>query len=222
MLFGSGGTLCELKGYLQASESHEDDFASMKELRHLGSGEWLTKSTSLTTWLEQKPSESQIFWLSGEPSTGKSVLAGLVAETASANGFASSYFFRSGRTENTTLSPCLLSLAYQMALLDDSVLEKILSMSRDGVKWDEDEKSIWRKLFVSGIFKVGPLSHHRWIIDGLDECARFTNLFHFLQKFPTGLRIFVTSRNIEEISRGMASLRSKVLSMNLTSSDACA
>jgi WD40 repeat protein len=77
-----------------------------------------------------------------------------------------------------------------------------------------DYRTIWRKLFLEGIFKLGfALSKPQyWIIDALDECKTDSELLPLLLKAAETktIRIFLTSRNIFE-SYGQATPRSLMI-----------
>ncbi|KAJ2902781.1 NACHT and WD domain-containing protein [Zalerion maritima] len=211
----------QLADYLSTAEVHENDLSAMQDLRCPGSCQWFTESNIFTAWRVNRSKTPPILWLTGRPSTGKSVLASFVVETLVQSGsLCSYYFFKGSEAERTSLSDCLRNLAYQMALQDELVLEKILKLQKQGIDCDGmDEKAIWRKLFVTGIFETMSSSKHVWVLDGLDECSKFTRIFRLLQQIPTGLRIFTTSRSLEEINRGLISLTSKVHTTSISSSD---
>lgn len=114
----------------------------------------------------------------------------------------SSYFFREGDKTLSALSSCLLSLAYQMACSDVLIREKFLDMLEDDVQIDRDNyQSIWRKLFLGGIFQTMSSTPHYWVVDALDECKTPASFFQLILKndhhFP--LRIFVSSRPSNEL-----------------------
>lgn len=82
-------------------------------------------------------------------------------------------------------------------------------MQRDNIKFDRDnERTIWRKLFLSGIFKT-TFTKHYWIIDALDECAHPLALFDLvLDNFgsPVPLRVLITSRITGDLEENFKSL----------------
>ncbi|KKP01908.1 hypothetical protein THAR02_05984 [Trichoderma harzianum] len=116
------------------------------------------------------------------------------------------------------------SLAFQMATQDNLVREKLIQLEHEGVAWDKtDDATIWTKLFVDRIFKLPFEKQHFWVIDGLDECGNFSSLFtkKLLAKLPRKreLRVFVTSRNLDTVERGLASLGPQVTTYALSDSD---
>ncbi|KAK7942761.1 uncharacterized protein PG986_011874 [Apiospora aurea] len=100
------------------------------------------------------------------------------------------------------------------------IARQIEQLDRDGESWDQnDEKSMWRKLFANGIFKTGNIHNHIWVIDGLDECSKSSSWFRLVPQLPSGLRVFMTSRSNDEIERGLTSLGSRVQIQPLVTAD---
>ncbi|KAL1841776.1 hypothetical protein VTJ49DRAFT_6614 [Mycothermus thermophilus] len=127
------------------------------------------------------------------------------------NKLCSYFFFRSGN-KSSELSVCLRSLAYQMALLDPEVRSTLLSMSRQNVWFDKDDiRSVWRRLFDSGIVCGGSSSRrHYWVIDGIDECASDGFALSFLLdklQGSAGLRVLITGRESPQLEKHIQALR---------------
>lgn len=124
-----------------------------------------------------------------------------------------SYFiFKHSRGCDANLSECFRTLAFQMAAQDHKIMEPLLQLAQDhSIVWDNlAEADVWRQLFGNRIFKLAPavLERHVWVLDGVDECARFRSLFdkRLLTTLPRPLRLFATSRPLDEIERGIATL----------------
>lgn len=201
-----------LLSFLNITDQPEDDLTVLQLLKEPGSCEWFAQKPCFTEW-EQK-SGPQVLWLTGRPAAGKSVLAGHVVDRlASSPVHCSSFFFKHEKSGKTTLSDCFLSLAYQMARKDEAVRESILNLIDEQSTWDKtDGAGIWRKLFVGTIFKCPTIGQHVWVIDGIDECSHFNTLFtkKLLVGIPDQLRLFATSRDLEEVGRGLTSMGSRV------------
>ena len=126
------------------------------------------------------------------------VLAGrVINHLENANKDCSYYFFSHSRKSTSDLGRCLRSIAYQMALLNPRVRDRLVKMQQDGVQFDKDSyQFLWKRVFVGAIFSVELHQPHYWVIDALDECLHGTEFFSMLAKieeaFP--LRIFITSR----------------------------
>src|ERR1700733_6094212 len=96
----------------------------------------------------------RFFWLTGQPATGKSVITAHVIKCLDEN-YSSYYFFGHQDHNRASLSGLLLSIAYQMAQKNRVIREKLLELSQDDSLLDKDDyRGIWRRLFISGIFRT--------------------------------------------------------------------
>ncbi|KAI4162434.1 MAG: hypothetical protein LQ342_004000 [Letrouitia transgressa] len=194
--------------YLGLSHAPENDLANILEGRLEGSCQWLTECSSFIDWRSGLESHPKFFWLTGDPATGKSTLAGHVAKhLEQMNGDCASFFFKHHNTGRSTISDLLCSLAWQMASLNTGIRHSLLAMMNEDVALDRtDERSIWRAVFASRIFRVYLRRPLFWIIDGLDESNRSSSFFPLLARidaqFP--LLVFVTSRPLLAIERALA------------------
>ncbi|KAI1660618.1 hypothetical protein F4813DRAFT_299353 [Daldinia decipiens] len=210
-----------LMTFLDVVDTLEDELQILQLLQEPGSCRWFSEAKRFISWkVDGSPG---ILWLAGRPASGKSVLSSYVVEQVKSLGASCSYFFfKEKEASKSTLSDCLRSLVFQMAMQDSQVTEMLLQLEGEGVNWDiTDELSVWRRLFISGVFKLPSISRHFWIIDGVDECTNFNSLFtkRILGTLPKSLRLFATSRNLEEIERGLASLGSRVSLQSLSETD---
>lgn len=187
-----------LSEYLRIGERPETDLADVSDKRADGSCLWLTDNDSFQAWQEGLADAPKVFWLTGEPGTGKSVLAGHVVNyLADCGGDCSYFFFKYGDATRSTVSGLLRSLAWQMAFTNTTIRNHVLEMQRSGETIDHsDERGLWRTLFVSKIFQLQIRQPCYWIIDALDECSNIASLLPLISRadknFP--LHIFVTSR----------------------------
>ncbi|KAK5631744.1 hypothetical protein RRF57_007458 [Xylaria bambusicola] len=215
-------TILQLERILgMAEQSYEDDLAALQDLRHPGSCFWFTEQAELRHWKLGNPKSPPIFWLTGRPATGKSVLCSHVIDQLNTQNLKCSYFFfKHGKAGRSSLADCLRGLAYQMSLNDSTVAQCVLQFDQDRESWDQhDDRVIWRKLFVSAIFKLSTISSHIWVVDALDECVKPSGWLKLLPQIPSGLRLFITSRSTDEIERGITSLGPRVVTRSLTNHD---
>ncbi|KAI9784880.1 MAG: hypothetical protein M1816_000575 [Peltula sp. TS41687] len=203
------------------SEIPEDDLNVLEDSRLTGSCEWLTSKTEFEEWRTPWSGTAQIFWLNGNPAAGKSVLSGhVINHLGEYNLNCSYFFFKHGTTSKSSISDCLRSLAYQMAVGSTEVRGKLLELEADGVVIENnDERTIWRKLFSGAIFQTRSSQPYYWVIDALDECTKFHSFFSLISKIPWSLRIFVTSRKVQEIEQGFIELGGLVTSQQISVSD---
>ncbi|KLJ12361.1 hypothetical protein EMPG_09526 [Blastomyces silverae] len=199
-----------LREYLGVSSAPKEDLASVQDARLPGTCEWLSTTASYLRWRNNSTKGPSIYWLSGNPGVGKSVLAGYVIEMLEEMGSDVSYFFfKFGDGLRSRLNTCLRSIAFQMARRNERVKDMLLGMHSDGVEFDKgDERTIWKKVFVSGVFQTA-ISPQYWIIDALDECADFASFFGpMLAKLDDSLplRILITSRTTPCLQKQFSSL----------------
>lgn len=208
--------IAHLKALLVAKGAPESDLEMLHDLKQPGSCEWFTEQTTFLSW--RAGDGPSVFWLAGRPAAGKSVLASHVIDVLKRQAqwqYCSYIICKHSETDEFTLSDCLRSLAFQMANQDARVREALMELvHNDGLFWDKtDDSSVWRRLFLGCIFKLEPsaLRQHAWVVDGIDECAHFNGLFakRFLATLPSELRLFATSRQLDEIERGISALGPK-------------
>ncbi|PCD29344.1 hypothetical protein AU210_011882 [Fusarium oxysporum f. sp. radicis-cucumerinum] len=203
-------TIKSLKNYLQVSDMLDDDLENVCESRMHGSCEWISNKDNYIKWRDGEEGDGRTLWIKGRPATGKSVLAGYVVDQLRESGQACSYFFfKHGDRSKAYLGRCLRRLAFQMAALNAEASDTILKMQADGISFDGvDERTLWRILFLSGIFRV-PMARQYWVIDALDECSNPLVLLKAI--LPTmdesiPLRILVTSRDTVELDQGFSAI----------------
>ena len=184
--------------YLGVMERPEADLANVVDKRTDGSCTWLTNQDNFQQWQDGAPNTPKFFWLTGEPATGKSVVTGHVINHLEDCGSDCSYFFfKHGDATRSTISQLLCSLAWQMAYNNTAVRYQLLDMQQAGEFVDKnDERSLWRTIFVNRIFRVELRQRHRWVIDALDECSNSNALIPLLSKIDKQflLHTFLTSR----------------------------
>ncbi|RBQ65876.1 hypothetical protein FVER14953_10210 [Fusarium verticillioides] len=203
-------TIKSLKNYLQVSDMLDDDLANVCESRMPGSCEWISNKDDYIRWRDDEEADSRTLWIKGRPATGKSVLAGYVVNQLRESGQICSYFFfKHGDRSKAYLGRCLRRLAFQMAASNVEASDTILKMQADGISFDGiDERTLWRILFLSGVFRV-PMARQYWVIDALDECSNPLVLLQTI--LPTmdesiPLRNIVTSPDTVELDQGFAGI----------------
>lgn len=194
-----------LANFLGISDEIADDRIGVQEARVPGTCEWILEKPYFVDWKDQRSAAPPILWMDGQPATGKSVLAGFIIDDLIQSGSAcSSYFFKHSDRAKSRLSASLRALAFQMATTDPGVRDMLMALQRDHLRIDhENERSLWRALFMPGIFDSVTVPHF-WVIDALDECSNFAPLLDsMLRKMDTKarVRIFITSRKTPELCR---------------------
>jgi WD40 repeat protein len=201
----------QIEQFLAMPEIPEDDLMDLEDIRMPGSCDWFTDRPAFQEWLSGSPRDSpMLFWAHAKPATGKSVLAGHIISTVDDFNYECSYyFFRHGDKVRSTPSGCLLSILWQMALRNQHVRQKLLSMIDRGVRYEqENAKSIWRKLMEPILTSQDLAQIQFWVIDALDECSEISTIFTILSKLTAALpiKVFISSRRTDEIVQGFISL----------------
>ncbi|RYC54364.1 hypothetical protein CHU98_g11846 [Xylaria longipes] len=188
-----------IETFLMISYNAEDDLITAETNKTEGTCEWVISLESFESWRDS-PSETPMFyWLTGEPGSGKTVLAAhIIRHLQSVGSDVCFHFFHHGRKTHQSISEFLRQIAYQMALHHPSVLQSLYTMQEIGMAFDkDDERMIWRKLLMNEIFNLPLQKPQYWIVDGLDECIDASKLFSLVMKFNPAFPIrfcFVTRK----------------------------
>lgn len=201
-----------LKSWLSVSERSEEEHHKVE-----GSCQWIDDREEFQEWrysaanfqtseekltLGKRPS---IVWVHANPGTGKSVLAQHVVSGLRQLKFeCSCYYFHVGNKTSRSLSDFLRSIAFQMAMTNAAARRTLIQLCQEGATFNfDDDRTMWTRLFSKGIFQSRIVAPQFWVIDALDECGKYKDLFTMLKgeqpNFP--LRIFITSRNVPELQR---------------------
>lgn len=130
-----------------------------------GSCQWIDERDDFKAWRDatekldktsHKNYSPRIYWVSASPGAGKTVLAAYVKSQFDAIGLPHAvYHFHRGKKTLESLSGCLRSIAYQMAVSNGSVREVVAKVCLGGSAVDlDDARAIWAKVFTAGILQV--------------------------------------------------------------------
>jgi WD40 repeat protein len=198
-----------LNDSLGVDDSPDDDYVRVDSFRMPGSCAWIAEKEAYQRWRDSPG--PQIYWITAKPGTGKSVLSGYVIEHLKDSGQnCIFYFFMYGDKSKSNIGLFLRSMAWQMSSMHSEVFDFLLkTCKKDSQLAKADYRTIWRKLFLEGIFKLALSRPVYWVIDALDECKNDSELVPLLVKAAETamIRIFLTSRNRFE-SYGQATHRS--------------
>jgi WD40 repeat protein len=188
-----------------------------------GSCEWLTKKRGFREWQNPKNADAPLYWISAKPATGKSVLSGFIVKyLRDMNQDCSFFFFNYSNNSQSTIGYFLRSIAWQMAMKHQNILQTIIDISyKDDQLSKADFRSLWRKVFLDGILGVKLDRPQYWVIDALDECRGEVELIPLLLKVSElcRIRIVVTCRNNYESYSLISNSRTKVLSEEILQGD---
>ncbi|RAR14369.1 WD40/YVTN repeat-like-containing domain [Stemphylium lycopersici] len=218
--------LRDLQEYLGVQDKPEDDLCELEDFALPGSALWFLESGAFREWRDsmmvsrtsqsntRSPGAFRTLWVNAMPGAGKSTLASqVVSHLESINMDCCYYFFSLDERLKSTVNGLLRSIAFQMALLNPSVRDKLLRLKENGIHFDSTkEKLMWRKLFVGGILTCAIDRPQYWVIDALDECRDLENLVNMFSKLETSfpLNILLTSRPTQQIRTKMGIMGQKV------------
>ncbi|KAL8819520.1 MAG: hypothetical protein Q9223_002061 [Gallowayella weberi] len=213
-------TMKALAGYLGQSDTPDNDLVNLLDRQMEGTCQWFTNDAEYKSWRAGVEHVPKLLWLSGKPATGKSTLAAhVVKQFYDANIDCGCFFFRHGDKSKISVASMLRSLAYQMALTNPLIRSEILAMHDNGVLLDgNDERSLWRSIYLSRIFRTNFHQPYFWVIDALDECTDFTYFLPMLAKIDKKipLRVLLTSRPSSVIHTLLLQERLSVLAKQVT------
>jgi len=180
-----------LQTFLVVSHDVEDDLAMAEASKTKGTCEWLTDLESFENWKSSSSDSPVFYWLTGEPGSGKTVLAAhIIRHLQSIGADVCFHFFRHGQESHQSASGFLRQIAYQMILHHPSMRRGIYKMYELGMTFEkDDERSIWRKFFMGEILTQSLQSPQYWILDGVDECVDVPKLFALLTKLNSAFPI---------------------------------
>ncbi|KAK4154703.1 hypothetical protein C8A00DRAFT_42579 [Chaetomidium leptoderma] len=187
--------LRKLRAFLGISDRPDEQLQRVE-----GSCEWIDARDDFREWRDRpfdcttpettaaKSKTVSVFWVHANPGTGKTILASHVVSRLQDFRLECAYhYFRSGDTTSRSLGTFLRSIAYQMAVSNAAICDKLLMLAQDG----------------KGIFQARVYTPQYWVIDALDECSKYHELFTMLKGERPGfpLRIFLTSRMVGDMQR---------------------
>ncbi|KAL8647803.1 MAG: hypothetical protein Q9226_006278, partial [Calogaya cf. arnoldii] len=212
-----------LAGYLVQGDMPDNDLATVLDRQLDGTCQWLTNDIEYKSWRAGVEDAPKLLWLSGKPATGKSTLAAhAVKELYDRNLDCSYFFFKHGDKSKSSVASMLRSFAYQMASTNPQVRSAILAMHDNGVLVDaDDERTLWRSIFLSRVFRTDFRQPYFWVIDALDECTDFACFLPMLAKIEKKipLRVFFTSRPSSAIQTLVLQEKLQVSAKQITTED---
>jgi len=185
-----------LSEMLNWDDTYVDEYQKVESLRIPGSCLWITEKSDFQQWRDA--AGPSMYWVTAKPGTGKSVLSGFVINHLYDRGHACAhYFFTHGDKSKSGIGSFLRSMAWQMCQRQAEVFEFLVRTFRKEPQLAKaDFRTIWRKLYTDGIFKLEVRQAQYWVIDALDEC-KSPDLVSFLLKAAEtkAVKIFLTCRN---------------------------
>ncbi|KDQ07880.1 hypothetical protein BOTBODRAFT_119418 [Botryobasidium botryosum FD-172 SS1] len=167
----------------------------------------------ITEWVMDSSADQRILWLPGLAGFGKSTLSATLADSFSGlRRLGAFLFFDRDVKERSTPSRVIKTLAYQLALFDHRVAEKVSALIDESpflvqshVRNQFAQLIVKPLCSIEGLDDDGPLVI---ILDALDECGDAKSRRPLLaaladesQRLPPCIRIIITSRPSDDIIR---------------------
>ncbi|KAI1376469.1 hypothetical protein F4677DRAFT_79151 [Hypoxylon crocopeplum] len=196
--------LRELKSLLAITELPATDYSYFRDQWANGTCEWILQEQNFVEWFQSPEPTSRLLWLNGGAATGKSVLSSFIINNLIGRGACCQYFFiRFADQKKRTLSLLLRSIAFQVAQVTSSFLQKLLELADEAVDYETAyPRTIWERIFKSILFNMEGRKPLYWIIDGLDEAHDPRAIIKLLSDISCSsvpLRIMLIGRNTSEI-----------------------
>ncbi|KAI1115874.1 hypothetical protein F5Y14DRAFT_409581 [Nemania sp. NC0429] len=218
--------------HLFVTDPSEDRNALKRRKGNRASGtcEWILGTKELTAWLHsgrsagETPQVSNLFWLYGNPGTGKSTMAIFITEElskyfAATDSKTLAYFFcDSGSTKQNSATAVIRGLLLQLVQQKPQLLDYLLPRYQErGEKLFQSFDALW-DIFMA-IVGDEASGQKYVVIDALDECDRESQEMLMSQfeeilgseSVSSNLRILITSRPYEEIRAYLDSFMNKNL-----------
>lgn len=164
-----------------------------------GSCDWVLSNNALDSFLSDQTEQPSILSLIGAPGSGKSVMASFLIQHLENMSLRTQYwYFSYNDQQNRSSRQCLVSLAFQAMEVFPEFSNRVLTLASgiDSMA-RSDLRSLWQKLFLNILGKLGGHEPLYWVIDAVDECESsqaFLTLLGSLKGLRFPLRIIFTSR----------------------------
>lgn len=152
-----------LRTYLGVSDSPDEHHPKVS-----GSCQWIDARDDFQDWrdcpgdlLAKNDTETgnknnlSVFWAYANPGPGKTVLAShVISQLQDLPQQCAFYYFHVGDKSSRSLGPFLRSIAYQLAMSNSAIRDKLFQSYQEGSTVDTDDSwTVWKKLFRKGIFQ---------------------------------------------------------------------
>ncbi|KAJ5961036.1 Eisosome protein 1 [Penicillium vulpinum] len=189
----------------------EEDLASLRSVRKAGTCEHLLQKPKFKDWLDSDI--PHILWVHAPPGSGKSIQCSFLIESLQLRQESCAYwFFKDGDVQKRSLSNMLRSVAYQIAVKDESFRRALMEVVKSGMHVNKaDAWTIWRNIFASRLSAIS--SKLYWVIDGLDESESsrtFIDLISNISMSQSNIRVLFFSRPLSNINQAIQRARRHV------------
>lgn len=205
------GDLEIIRKWLRVTGPPEEDLVSLRSVRKAGTCQHLLQKPEFENWLDSDV--PHILWAHAPPGSGKSIQCSSVIEYLQLRQQSCAYwFFKDGDIQKRSLSNMLCSVAYQIAVEDQSFRRSLMEVIKSGMHVDKaDAWTIWRNIFASRLSANSSVLY--WVIDGLDESESSRTFIDIISNISTPqntIRLLFFSRPLSNINRAIHKARSRV------------
>jgi hypothetical protein len=196
----------KLEDLLGIYEDPADDLEIVRDRIMPGSCHWILRRKAFQAWTDLSDRRSRILWLIGLPGVGKSVLSGFMIEYLQKNPSVRHchyHFFKSEHKAKRSISHMLRSIAFQLAIVDESFRERLLELHDEaGISFGKQKlNAIWEAIYAAILFRQPFSQPIFWVLDGLDEADQPELLMRLLSKLDStnAFRVLIVSRMIRDL-----------------------
>ncbi|KAF8800979.1 hypothetical protein BYT27DRAFT_7148099 [Phlegmacium glaucopus] len=193
----------------ECGEKHEQ--SKNKAFPSSGPGTWLLGQYEYQEWRDSQSVESgRLFWLHGLPGSGKTVLTSIVIEDLKRNkrpGSILAIFYCDYKFDEKTQTDYILrSLLEQLLHSFDGSLQAAPPVVHEVLAEFSTARSVTEIPLTDVIIRLANgCEDVTVVIDALDECQDRRKILTLLRQPPSSVRLFVTSRNEDDIRRSFRS-----------------
>ena len=202
LAFDSKLEIEELETLLAVSENYRQDFDLFRKRWTAGTCEWILHHPAFRKW-KSEGYGSMMLWLNALPASGKTILSSYVVSHLLEESFCAFYFFRFGDQVKRSTSNCLRFIIYQLAERLPNFRAQLREIRFPSKTLEEtDARTIWEKVFVNVIFKMGLTTTMYWVVDALDESDSPQLLVELMQSISqsnSAIRVLLVSRRDPEL-----------------------
>ena len=209
--------------FLGITASPDEDYDFFYSRWMPGSCEWIRSDESFKSWMGDNKSKSRVLWLQGVPGAGKSVLASyLIRHLEEVGVLRQFFFFKHGEQTKRSIHTFLRSLAYQIASEVPEYRTLLSKMAGDVNTLEKAEaRSLWQKLFKTGLLTLRLSQPLYWVVDALDECdtpQQLINMLSDITTSQTSIRILLVSRRTQALALNLQRIAER-LNVDVSSVD---
>jgi hypothetical protein len=196
----------KLEDLLGIYEDPADDLEIVRDRIMPGSCHWILRRKAFQAWTDSSDRRSRILWLIGLPGVGKSILSGFMIEYLQKNPSVRHchyHFFKSEHMAKRSISHMLRSIAFQLAIVDESFRERLLELHDEaGISFGKQKlNAIWEAIYAAILFRQPFSQPIFWVLDGLDEADQPELLMRLLSRLDSTntFRVLIVSRMIRDL-----------------------